>query len=187
MLFQRRNHFTFIAALWLLAVVLALPGALVGQQVYGSIYGSVVDKSGAGVPNASISITELTKNIQAKTETNESGNYRLGQLIPGAAAVFGFGADRWVAVTSGRVRATLPAHAPSLRGTRSARAPTADAARAARSPRVSSSAASSWPSSSSLNSRGAGMNAHAYSCHVMGSDTVMRVSPVVPSHVCGAA
>ncbi|PYT20298.1 MAG: hypothetical protein DMG58_34345, partial [Acidobacteria bacterium] len=87
MLFQRRNHFTFIAALWLLAVVLALPGALVGQQVYGSIYGSVVDKSGAGVPNASISITELTKNIQAKTETNESGNYRLGQLIPGTYRV----------------------------------------------------------------------------------------------------
>jgi len=59
----------------------------VGQQVYGSIYGSVVDKSGAGVPNASISITELTKNIQAKTETNESGNYRLGQLIPGTYRV----------------------------------------------------------------------------------------------------
>jgi hypothetical protein len=60
---------------------------MMGQQVYGSIYGSVVDKSGAGVPNAAISITELTKNIQAKTETNESGNYRLGQLIPGTYRV----------------------------------------------------------------------------------------------------
>ena len=87
MSFQGRNNLMFIAAAWLLAVVLALPGALMGQQVYGSIYGSVVDKSGAGVPNASISITELTKNVQAKTETNESGNYRLGQLIPGTYRV----------------------------------------------------------------------------------------------------
>ena len=87
MLFQGENRFSFIAAVWLLAVLVVLLGALMGQQVYGSIYGSVVDKSGAGVPNASISITELTKNIQAKTETNESGNYRLGQLIPGTYRV----------------------------------------------------------------------------------------------------
>ncbi|HEX9599021.1 MAG TPA: hypothetical protein VF963_06560 [Gaiellaceae bacterium] len=30
------------------------------------------------------------------------------------------------------------------------------------------------------------MNAHAHSCHVVGSDTVTRVSRVVPSHACGA-
>src|SRR5437667_4635842 len=35
-----------------------------------------------GIPNANVSVTELTKNIQLKAVTNESGNYHLGQLIP---------------------------------------------------------------------------------------------------------
>ena len=80
-----RRRFTFIAAFALLVV--ALPQSTLAQQVYGSIYGTAQDSSGAAVPRAKVTITERTKNTKAEAETNESGNYRVGQLIPGAYRV----------------------------------------------------------------------------------------------------
>lgn len=58
------------------------PSAL-GQAVYGSIAGTVYDSSGAGVPRATVNITDLQKNISYTTTTNESGNYSQTHLIIG--------------------------------------------------------------------------------------------------------
>ena len=55
-----------------------------GQQVYGSIYGTVADPSGAGVPGAKVTITDQEKGTTFVTTTNEVGNYRQNNLIPGA-------------------------------------------------------------------------------------------------------
>ena len=78
-------------ALWAFCLVIALGFCFTrnagAQQVYGSVYGSVTDASGAAIANADVSVTERSKNIQAKAITNDSGNYRIGQLIPGTYRV----------------------------------------------------------------------------------------------------
>ncbi|PYT33135.1 MAG: hypothetical protein DMG58_08475 [Acidobacteria bacterium] len=53
------------------------------QAVYGSIAGTVYDSSGAGVPKAAVTITDLKKSISYTTTTNESGNYTQSHLIIG--------------------------------------------------------------------------------------------------------
>ena len=58
----------------LLLVLLAVPASkLHAQAVYGSITGSVLDSSGAAVPNAKVTITDVLKNVTYTTVTNESG------------------------------------------------------------------------------------------------------------------
>ncbi len=57
------------------------------QQVFGSIFGTVVDASGAAVPGAKVSITDQDKGTVFDVTTNESGNYQKGNLIPGTYRV----------------------------------------------------------------------------------------------------
>jgi|SRR5579871_873691 len=58
-------------------------GRASAQAVYGSIAGTVYDSSGAGIPKAAVTITDLAKNISYTTTTNESGNYSQAHLIIG--------------------------------------------------------------------------------------------------------
>ena len=51
------------------------------QAVYGSIFGTVTDKSGAVVPNATITVTDVSKGTSVTTQTNGSGEYRVQHLI----------------------------------------------------------------------------------------------------------
>src|SRR6266852_1600333 len=71
-----------LAFLFLIAWVSSGTNAF-GQAVYGSIAGTVYDSSGAGVPKATVTITDLQKNINYSTTTNESGNYSQTHLIVG--------------------------------------------------------------------------------------------------------
>ena len=52
------------------------------QAVYGSIYGTVTDKSGAVVPNATITVTDTTKGTTVTAQANASGEFRVQHLIP---------------------------------------------------------------------------------------------------------
>jgi outer membrane receptor protein involved in Fe transport len=52
------------------------------QAVYGSIYGTVTDNTGAIVPNATITVTDEAKGVSVTEQTNESGDYRVEHLIP---------------------------------------------------------------------------------------------------------
>ncbi len=52
------------------------------QAVYGSVVGTVTDPSGAAVPNATITATDMQKNTTDTVRTNESGNYTVQHLIP---------------------------------------------------------------------------------------------------------
>ena len=73
-----------LAAALLMLAVFALPSArLQAQAVYGSIAGTVFDPSGAAVPNAKVAITDIGRDINYATLTNESGNYGQTHLIIG--------------------------------------------------------------------------------------------------------
>src|SRR5215471_14165735 len=65
------------------ALLLWLPAASFGQAVYGAISGNVTDSSGAAVPRAKVTITDLGKGVIYNTSTNESGNYSQTHLIVG--------------------------------------------------------------------------------------------------------
>jgi hypothetical protein len=58
-----------------------------GQAVYGSIFGTITDASGAAVPNAKVTITNTGTNVTETAKTNESGNYNQTRLIPGVYRV----------------------------------------------------------------------------------------------------
>ncbi len=83
------SRFLRLITLTILLMVLLSGGifALRAQEVFGSILGTVVDKSGGGVANAKITVTDVNKNTTSEVTTNESGNYIKGQLIPGTYRV----------------------------------------------------------------------------------------------------
>src|ERR1700751_4291232 len=57
------------------------------QAVYGSVFGTVTDNTGALVPNAKVTVTDVSKGISVTTQTNSSGEYRVDHLIPDTYSV----------------------------------------------------------------------------------------------------
>ena len=66
------------------AVSLVVPTTLQAQAVYGSISGTVYDPSGAAVPNAAVTITDLNRDVVYTTTTNDTGAYKQTHLIIGS-------------------------------------------------------------------------------------------------------
>ena len=52
------------------------------QAVYGSIFGTITDPSGAAVPGAKVVVTSATKGTTVEATTNTDGNYSVTHLIP---------------------------------------------------------------------------------------------------------
>jgi hypothetical protein len=52
------------------------------QSVYGSVFGTVSDKSGAVIPNATITVTDEAKGTVVTVTSNGSGDYNVPHLIP---------------------------------------------------------------------------------------------------------
>lgn len=67
----------------LTACLCALSFAAHAQEVTGSIIGTVTDASGAVVPNAEITLTNLATREERKVNTDENGGYTLTQVQPG--------------------------------------------------------------------------------------------------------
>src|SRR5947209_703782 len=57
--------------------------AAFGQSERGTIAGSVTDTTGAAMPGAKVSATELSTNVSSATTTNDSGDYTLPNLPAG--------------------------------------------------------------------------------------------------------
>ncbi len=76
---------SYIGAVLMVVVLLGvLAGTLPAsaQAVYGSIYGTATDKTGAAIPNATITVTDVSKGTSVSVKSNESGLYRVQHLIP---------------------------------------------------------------------------------------------------------
>ncbi len=52
------------------------------QSIYGSIFGTVSDKSGAVIPNATITVTDEAKGTVVTVQSNGAGDYSVPHLIP---------------------------------------------------------------------------------------------------------
>ena len=77
-----------LAAYWKIAFLLMalpatllLPGNLQAQKTTATLYGSVKDSTGAMIPQASVTITNVGTNISTTGTTNEAGEYRF-ELVP---------------------------------------------------------------------------------------------------------
>ncbi|MBZ5625047.1 MAG: carboxypeptidase-like regulatory domain-containing protein [Acidobacteriia bacterium] len=79
---------TFKTALQVtLAAGLLLAVPLLGQEFRGTITGTVVDSSGAAVPNAEIEARNIDTSAAATSRTNDAGVYTVPFLLPGTYTV----------------------------------------------------------------------------------------------------
>ncbi len=70
-------------ALAMLAPCLLLSGsAAMAQAVYGTVFGTVTDASGAAIPNASVVVTDVGKGTSVTVTSNTSGEFTADHLIP---------------------------------------------------------------------------------------------------------
>src|SRR6266481_6250471 len=53
-----------------------------GQAVYGSIFGTVTDATGAAVPGATVTVTDVAKGTTVTVQSNASGDFTVEHLIP---------------------------------------------------------------------------------------------------------
>src|SRR5665213_4073667 len=53
-----------------------------GQAVYGSIFGTVVDSTGAAIPGATVVVTDVAKGTSSTLTSNGSGEFTADHLIP---------------------------------------------------------------------------------------------------------
>lgn len=93
-----------LASLLMLATMLILTSGLRAQSTTdGAIGGTVTDPSGAVVPGASVTATNLGTSSTATATTDESGRYLIGHLQPGVyslqVAAKGFGGFKAVNIT----------------------------------------------------------------------------------------
>lgn len=56
--------------------------ALAQTTVYGSIYGTTLDSSGAVVANADVTVKDVQKGVNYTGKTNSLGQYRIDHLVP---------------------------------------------------------------------------------------------------------
>jgi outer membrane receptor protein involved in Fe transport len=87
----RIKHFSLMGVqrLWLLLAIVGLLSIrpLEGQAIYGSVYGTVLDTSGAVVANAMIEVKSEQKGTVFTAQANAVGQYRVDHLVPDTYSV----------------------------------------------------------------------------------------------------
>jgi len=95
-----------------LLTLLTVPFHASGQAISGDLTGSVLDPTGAGIPNAKVEAVNTATGVASTTTSNASGEYRLSNLIPGTynvnvtAAGFAAGSLRNVRVNLNQIATT---------------------------------------------------------------------------------
>src|SRR5437762_1660953 len=82
---SQRSAGVIIFAMVLFMVCVSL--SVQGQTIVGRIGGTVTDKAGAVIPNATITVTNPTTNLVRTATTDESGFYTLTNLPVGTYSV----------------------------------------------------------------------------------------------------
>src|SRR5436189_4879354 len=71
------------AVIALLGLIFLGPASVFAQQEAATIIGEVRDPSGAVIPNAAVTITNVDTNISIAVVTNDRGSYTVPNLRPG--------------------------------------------------------------------------------------------------------
>jgi len=74
------------AFLALLVLVLLAPSTALAQADKGTLLGTVLDTTGAGVPDTEVKVTEVNTNIVHTARTNETGSYTFPSSRPATTA-----------------------------------------------------------------------------------------------------
>jgi hypothetical protein len=77
-----RTHSRILMVVMAVAITGWSVGSLWGQAVYGSIYGQVTDITGAGIPNATVTVKNVDKGTSVQTTSSSIGEYAVEHLIP---------------------------------------------------------------------------------------------------------
>lgn len=77
----------WIAKFTLLALFLLVPSLSRAQATNGTIAGTIVDSTGAAIPEATVTATDVQTNIKRSVTTNKSGGYRIESVQPGTYKV----------------------------------------------------------------------------------------------------
>src|SRR5437660_11468337 len=80
------RHRTFLV-LFVAFLVLAASGVAWSQSVQGVITGTITDPTGAVVPGATVTITNVATNVSQSTTTGGDGSYRFPLVPPGTYIV----------------------------------------------------------------------------------------------------
>lgn len=73
---------------WTLSGLLLTGGHLAyGQALFGTLYGTVTDTTGAAIPGATVTVTDVQKGTQQTATTSASGEWRMDHLIPDSYTV----------------------------------------------------------------------------------------------------
>jgi hypothetical protein len=75
------------AAAVIAAALVGAPRAAFAQAVTGTLLGNITDSSGAAVPGATVTATEVQTNTSRTTVSNETGNYTFSSLRNGTYTV----------------------------------------------------------------------------------------------------
>jgi hypothetical protein len=70
-----------VLALFACAIIVLVSPAR-AQSVYGTIFGTVTDKSGGAIPGATITVTDVSKGTVVTVTSNATGDYSVPHLIP---------------------------------------------------------------------------------------------------------
>src|SRR5258706_1008295 len=83
------NRKTLCLVLFAAILSLCLSGLVMAQEITGSLAGTVRDSNGAAVPNATVIITDPSKNniVVRTTNTNSDGEYSAPNLPPSTLSV----------------------------------------------------------------------------------------------------
>src|ERR1700760_4883378 len=73
-----RKGFLFLAYAVILSAI-----ATFGQNVNGTIVGTVSDSSSAAIPEASVTVTDIDTNVSHSAQTDASGYFSVPDLAPG--------------------------------------------------------------------------------------------------------
>ncbi len=85
---RRRSSLTISGlAAMLAAILLCTPSPAAAQAVTGTLLGNITDASGAAVPGATVTATELQTNTSRTTVSNETGHYTFSSLRNGTYSV----------------------------------------------------------------------------------------------------
>ncbi len=72
-----------LGSLVLSALLMLVPSLAAAQAVTGTLLGNITDSSGAGVPGATVTATDVGKNVSRNVTTNEAGYYIFSSLPNG--------------------------------------------------------------------------------------------------------